>query len=64
MGGKHTLIFEEIKKVVAWIAQNDYFDPLKETRVKCDASHSGPGATLEQKTDEDEWVPIAFASRS
>ena len=31
--------------------------------MKCDASHSGLGATLEQSTDGEDWVPIAFASR-
>ena len=45
------------------IAQINYYDPLKDTRVKCDASHSGLGATLEQSTDREDWVPIAFASR-
>ena len=45
------------------IAQIHYYDSKKDTRVKCDASHSGLGATLEQKTEDNEWVPIAFASR-
>ena len=48
---------------MASIAQISYYDPLKESRVKCDASHSGLGATLEQSTDGDDWIPIAFASR-
>ena len=62
-GEQHSLIFEEIKNAVAKIAQIHYYDPKKDTRVKCDASHSGLGATLEQKTDDNEWVPIVFASR-
>ena len=37
-GGKHSLIFEEIKNAVARIAQINHFDPHKDTRVKCDAS--------------------------
>ena len=56
------MIFEEIKTAVAGIAQIQYYDPKKETWIKCDASHSGLGATLEQKTEDNEWVPIAFAS--
>ena len=31
--------------------------------MKCDASHSGLGAALEQEIEKDVWVPIAFASR-
>ena len=31
--------------------------------MKCDASHSGLGASLEQKTEENDWVPISFAMR-
>ena len=31
-------------------------------RVKCDASHSGLGACLEQETDAGLYVPILFAS--
>ena len=41
----------------------NYYNPSRETRVKCDASHSGLGATLEQWSEQKEWVPIAFASR-
>ena len=33
------------------------------TRVKCDASHSGLRAALEQEVESDVWVPIEFASR-
>ena len=56
-------MFEEIKQAVANIAKLNYYDPTRETRVKCDASHSGLGASLEQQTENDEWIPISFASR-
>ena len=45
------------------IAQINYYDPCKNTRVKWDAIHSGLGATLEQSTDGEDWIPSAFASR-
>ena len=60
---QHSVVFEEIKKAAANIALLNYYDPSKQTRVKCYASHSGLGATLDQWSDQDEWVPIAFASR-
>ena len=40
-----------------------HYDQNRKTRVKCDASHSGLGAALEQEVESDVWVPIAFASR-
>ena len=43
--------------------QIHYYDSKFANRVKCDASHSGLGASLEQQKAEGEWVPIAFASR-
>ena len=61
---QHSVAFEDIKKAVANIALLNYYDPLKQTRIKCDASHSGLGATLEQWSHQNEWIPIAFASRS
>ena len=60
---RHSVAFEEIKKAVANIALLNYYNPSKETRVKFDASHSGLGATLDQRSNQNEWVPIAFASR-
>ena len=60
---KHSVVFEEIKKAVAKIALLNDFIPSRETRVKCDASHSGLEATLDQWSDQNEWVPIAFAFR-
>ena len=62
-GEEHSQIFELIKIAVANITKIHYYDPKMATRVKCDASHSGLGATLEQQKAEGEWVPIAFASR-
>ena len=60
---QHSVVFEDIKKSVANIALLNYYDPSKQTRVKCDASHSGLGATLDQWSNQNKWVPIAFASR-
>ena len=62
-GPDYTEVFEEIKQAVAKIAKLNYYDPARETWVKCDASHSGLGASLEQQTENDEWIPISFASR-
>ena len=59
---KQTKTFENIKTQIAKIVENKHFDVDKETRVKCDASKLGLGATLEQKTDNI-WHTIAFASR-
>ena len=57
---QHSVAFEAIKKVVANIVMTNYYNL---SRVKCDASHSGLGATLEQLSEQNECVPIAFASR-
>ena len=60
---QHSVAFEEIKKAVAKIAIVNYYNPSRETRVVCDARHSGLGATLEHHSEQNDWVPIAFASR-
>ena len=60
---QHSVVFEASKKAVANIGMINYYNPSRETRVKFDASHSGLGAILEQLTEQNEWVPIAFASR-
>ena len=49
---KHSKILDEIKKARANIAKINYYNPANDTPVKCDASHSGLGATLEQKIAE------------
>ena len=55
--------FQKILDLVAEVTDLFHYDPAKRTRVKCDASHFGLGACLEQETEEDLWVPITFASR-
>ena len=49
---QHSVVFEAIKKAVANIAMINYYNHSREDRVKCDASHSGLGATLEQLTEQ------------
>ena len=61
-GDEHTEVFDAIKEAVANITKVHYYDANRETRVKCDASHDGLGATLEQQKDEGLWVPISFVS--
>ena len=62
-GDEHTVVFNAIKEAVANITKVRYYDATRETRVKCDASHDGLGATLEQQNDEGLWVSISFAYR-
>ena len=59
---KHTDALNSTKNQITKITEQKYFDKEKPNRVKCDASHKGLGATLEQ-WDPDGWFPIAYASR-
>ena len=59
---QHTIAFEEIKRQITNITENKHFDINKETRVECDASRKGLGATLVQKRNSI-WKPVAYASR-
>ena len=59
---EHTDALNNTKNKIAEITEQKHFDKEKPTRVKCDASHKGIGATLEQ-WDHNGWFPIAYASR-
>ena len=55
--------FRNILQLIANITKMYHYDQGRNSRVKCDVSHSGLGAALEQEIENDVWVPIAFASR-
>ena len=55
--------FYDIIKMIAKIPSLYHFDSSKGSRVKCDASHNGLGACLEQEVEPGIWAPTAFASR-
>ena len=59
---EHTKHFNLIKEKIANSTENSHYNTKLDVRVKCDASHSGLGAALEQNTPDD-WKPTAFASR-
>ena len=59
---EHTKLFQQIKKAITEIIENEHFDTNRPTRVRCDASNEGLGACLEQKYNNN-WHPIAYASR-
>ena len=54
--------FANIKQKIKQIIENKHFDTTKETRIKCDASIKGRGASIEQKHGN-LWHTIVFASR-
>ena len=58
----HTEAFEKIKKEICNTVTNHHFDVKLDTRVKCDASHLGLGASIEQD-HRGNWKIVAFASR-
>ena len=55
--------FKSIINLVAKIPKLYHYDSSKKSRVKCDASHNGLGACLEQEIEPGVWAPTAFASR-
>ena len=60
----HTEAFNLIKEHISQIASTHHYDITLPTRIVCDASHDGLGATLEQcDVYHSNWRPIAFASR-
>ena len=52
-----------MKEVITTAQVLKYFDQTKPTKVSSDFSGEGLGALLEQQF-EDEWHPIAYASRT
>ena len=55
--------FQKILELITSITKMHHYDASKQCRIKCDASHKGLGAALEQELEPDKWVPIAFTSR-
>ena len=60
---RHQEAFTSIKKELAKPTILALYDPLAHFKVSADASSFGLGAVLLQKSDQ-EWKPIAYASRS
>ena len=59
----HKLVFQNIKKLITECPTLKIFDPKLQTKITCDASSIGLGATLEQCIDN-VWYPIAFSFRT
>ena len=62
-GEEQDLAFQKYLNLIANIPNLFHYDASKASRVKCDASHSGLGACLEQEVEPNCWAPIAFAFR-
>ena len=59
---KHVIQFEKIKEIMIRDISLKFFDPDLPTKITCDSTKIGLGATLEQQYP-DGWHPIAFKSR-
>ena len=59
---KHEEAFAKINAELKILVLQNRFERGKELRIICDASKEGLGAIPQQKENE-EWVPINFASR-
>ena len=55
--------FKRKINLVAKIPSLFHYDSSENLRIKCDASHNGVGACLEQEIEPGVWAPTAFASR-
>ena len=59
----HRNQFDKLKSMVSKNISLKFFDPNLQTKITCDSSTFGTGATFEQKHKND-WHPRAFKSRS
>jgi len=59
----HQQSFNRVKELIASATLLRFYDPQLPTKITCDASQHGLGATLEQQIG-DEWHPILYASRT
>ena len=62
-GAEKNKAFNDIINMIANIPSLYHFNSSKGSRVKCDASHNGLGACLEQEFEPGVWAPTAFVSR-
>ena len=62
-GEEQVSAFQKTLDLIANIPNLFHHDASKASRVKCDPSHSGLGACLEQEVEPNIWALIAFASR-
>ena len=56
-----TLFLSILARIVE-IPKIYHYDASKQSRIKCDTSHKGLGAALEQELEPDMWVPTASTS--
>ena len=59
----HRNQFDKLRSMVSEKISLKFFNPKLPTKIACDSSKFGIGATLEQKHG-DVWHPVAFKSRS
>ena len=62
-GERSKIMPSKVINMIAKIPSLYHYDTSKSSRVKCDASHNGLGACLEQEIEPGVWAPTAFASR-
>ncbi|XP_062855259.1 uncharacterized protein K02A2.6-like [Trichomycterus rosablanca] len=63
-GSQQHEAFEKIKRELTTPPGLALYDPNAETLVSADASSYGLGAVLLQKQSDQQWKPVAYASRS
>ena len=56
--------FQEIKEIISKTPVLALYDPRVETKIHTDASSYGLGGILMQKQRNNEWQPVAYASRA
>ena len=56
--------FSALKRSLTSTPTLAHYDARRETTLSTDASSYGLGAVLRQKQDDDQWRPVAYASRA